>query len=53
MSVEHNNQQILMLLALNRLGKPMYHGTANPKKVERRRAKNKVARKSRQMNRKG
>lgn len=45
--------QMLILKALNnpRLGKHIYAGTANPVKVAKRRAKNKVARKHRKVNR--
>lgn len=41
------------LVVLNRkLGSKMYQGTAEPKKVERRRKKNKLAKASRKRNRK-
>jgi hypothetical protein len=41
-----------ILVALTILNKPVYRGTANPKKVAARRAKNKVARRSRRAARK-
>jgi hypothetical protein len=40
-----------MLLALNRMDKPMYEGTVDYATIQKRRAKNKVARKSRRKNR--
>lgn len=40
-----------MLHALNGSGKTIYQGTANPKAVAKRRAKNKMARHSRAINR--
>ena len=45
--------QVLILKALNNptMGKHIYAGTADPVKVEKRRAKNKVARKQRKVNR--
>lgn len=45
--------QTLILKALNTpsLGKHIYAGTADPVKVAKRRAKNKVARKQRRVNR--
>lgn len=43
--------QVKMLYALNNIGKHIYAGTANPKKVAARRAKNKMARVSRRQNR--
>lgn len=43
--------QQVMLVALLRTGKHIYEGTANPTKVAKRRAKNKVARASRKANR--
>lgn len=42
---------VLMLLALNHSGKHIYGGTVAPAEVERRRAANKVARRSRRVNR--
>lgn len=44
--------QTMILLALNnpRLGKHIYAGTADPVVVAKRRAKNKVARKQRKVN---
>lgn len=47
--------QTLILKALNTpsLGKHIYAGTADPVKVAKRRAKNKVARKQRKVNRHG
>lgn len=41
-----------VLIALTILAKPVYRGTANVKKVAKRRAKNKVARRSRRATRK-
>lgn len=45
--------QMLILKALNspKLGLHIYAGTADPEKVRKRRAKNKVARKQRKVNR--
>lgn len=42
---------VLMLLALNHSGKHIYGGTVDPNEVARRRAANKVARRSRRVNR--
>lgn len=42
---------LLMLLALNNSGKHIYAGTVPEAEVTRRRAKNKVARRSRRLNR--
>ena len=41
----------LVLLGLNRTGKHVYGGTADPAKVAKRRAKNKVAAKQKRRNR--
>jgi hypothetical protein len=43
--------QQTMLLALMKTGKHIYQGTVDPAVVAKRRAKNKVARKSRKANR--
>lgn len=43
--------QQAILVALMLTGKHVYEGTANPNKVAKRRAKNKVARASRRVNR--
>lgn len=43
----------LILWALNKLDKPMYEGTVDPAVVAKRRAKNRVARRSRARNRRG
>ena len=40
-----------MLLAMNSTGRPVYAGTASPKAVARRRARNKAARATRRRNR--
>lgn len=44
---------VTMLLALNRTGKHIYEGTVDPVTVAKRRAANKVARRSRRINRGG
>lgn len=41
----------LILVALNKLGKHIYEGTANRKTVAKRHAKNRVAKQSRKVNR--
>lgn len=48
-----NPYQLTILLALNKLGKHIYAGTVPDAEKERRRAANKVARKSRRENRHG
>lgn len=48
---EPNRYQMVILLALNELGKHIYAGTVPAKEVARRRVKNKMARKSRRANR--
>lgn len=40
-----------LLWAINAVGKPIYEGTVPPKVIARRRARNKVARMSRRINR--
>jgi hypothetical protein len=48
---EPSEVSVLMLLALNHSGKPIYAGTVPAAEVARRRAANKVARRSRRANR--
>lgn len=50
---EPTNDQMVILLALNRSGKHIYSGTVTEKVKASRRVKNKLARKSRRTNRKG
>ncbi|NUP32907.1 MAG: hypothetical protein HOU01_14460 [Streptomycetaceae bacterium] len=51
MNSQPNNTQRGILIALNQTGKHIYAGTVDPKVVARRRAANKMARKSRRINR--
>ncbi len=44
---------LAILIGLNRTGRHMYGGTVPPAEVERRRAKNKAAKRARRMNRRG
>lgn len=48
---EPTNDQLVMLLALTRKNKHVYEGTVTPAEKSRRRARNKVARHSRRINR--
>lgn len=50
-SEEYNEFQQLVFVGLNTLGKQVYQGTVSEAVVSKRRAKNKVARKSRRANR--
>lgn len=47
-----NDYSLNILLGLNRLGKHIYGGTADPVVVGKRRVKNRLAGKQRQVNRK-
>lgn len=49
--MEPTQDQLQVLVALTRLNKHVYAGTVTAKEKSRRRAKNKVARKSRRENR--
>ena len=51
MSEKYNEFQQLVFVGLNTLGKHVYQGTVSEAVVSKRRAKNKVARKSRRVNR--
>jgi hypothetical protein len=46
-----NPYAVRLLMIMNLNGYPMYQGTANPNKVAKRRAKNRVAKQSRKRNR--
>lgn len=47
--IDHQSKVLLLLNSLK--GQHLYRGTANPNKVAKRRAKNKVAKQSRKLNR--